>query len=156
METVEWILLVARSQKLNFISTPEKFWNFVFKGVTHIGWWKFSKSQIDENDKICSQRCYLYSMKFHEIFLSTRIKSSPEIKQKNRDFAWSGLSITIQCQGFGQASASASRSGSRSRSRSRLRSRLRSRSRSGPGPVRTLPAKVAKLNKAKHKLWRLV
>lgn len=154
METVEWILLVARSQKLNFMSTPEKFWNFVFKGVTHIGWWKFSKSQIDENDKICSQRCYLYSMIFHEIFLSTRIKSSPEIKQKNRDFAWSGLSITIQGQGFGQASASGSRSCSGSRSRSRLRSR--SRSRSGPGPVRTLPAKVAKLNKAKHKLWRLV
>ena len=29
METVEWILLVARSQKLNFISTPEKFWYYL-------------------------------------------------------------------------------------------------------------------------------
>lgn len=66
MKTVQWILLVARSQKLNFISSKKKVPKSVLKGVTYIAWWKFSKSQDSEEDKICVQRCCLYSMKILE------------------------------------------------------------------------------------------
>ena len=48
VETVQWILLVARSQKLSFISSKKKIPKFVLKGVTYIAGWKFSKSQDSE------------------------------------------------------------------------------------------------------------
>lgn len=89
-------------------------------------------------------------MKFHEIFLSTRMKSNPEIKQKKQGFCLIRTKYNYPVpgvrSGFGFAFAFGFPFPFPFAFPVPVPVPVRA------GPRETLPAKVAKLNKAKHKL----